>query len=50
VLGEGIFTQAERWEELRKNVLEAVQLHFDECESVGWVRLISDGGQLESLL
>lgn len=29
-LGEGIFTQAESWEELRKNVVEAVQLHFDE--------------------
>ncbi|MER3481827.1 MAG: 2-oxoisovalerate dehydrogenase [Meiothermus sp.] len=31
-LGGGIFTQAESWEELRKNALEAVHLHFDEGE------------------
>jgi predicted RNase H-like HicB family nuclease len=29
-LGRAIFTQAETWEELRRNVLEAVSLHFEE--------------------
>jgi len=29
-LGYGIFTEAETWEELRKNVLEAVAVHFEE--------------------
>jgi predicted RNase H-like HicB family nuclease len=29
-LGFGIFTQAETWEELRQNVLEAVSLHFED--------------------
>ncbi len=29
-LGHAIFTEAETWEELRKNVLEAVALHFEE--------------------
>ena len=29
-LGHGIFTQAETWEELRANVLEAVSLHFED--------------------
>ena len=29
-LGHGIFTQAETWDELRKNVLEAVSLHFED--------------------
>ena len=29
-LGHGIFTQAETWEELRANVLEAATLHFEE--------------------
>jgi predicted RNase H-like HicB family nuclease len=29
-LGHGIFTEAETWEELRKNVLEAVSLHFED--------------------
>jgi predicted RNase H-like HicB family nuclease len=28
-LGHAIFTQAETWEELRANVLEAVSLHFE---------------------
>jgi len=28
-LGHAIFTEAETWEELRKNVLEAVSLHFE---------------------
>ncbi len=28
-LGHSIFTQAETWEELRSNVLEAVSLHFE---------------------
>jgi hypothetical protein len=29
-LGHSIFTQAETWEELRANVLEATSLHFEE--------------------
>lgn len=30
-LGHGIFTEAETWEELRANVLEAVSLHFEDA-------------------
>jgi hypothetical protein len=29
-LGHAIFTEAETWEELRANVLEAAALHFEE--------------------
>jgi len=29
-LGHGIFTEAETWEELRANVLEATAAHFEE--------------------
>uniref|UniRef100_Q02C29 2-oxoisovalerate dehydrogenase, E1 component beta subunit n=1 Tax=Solibacter usitatus (strain Ellin6076) TaxID=234267 RepID=Q02C29_SOLUE len=29
-LGHAIFTEAETWEELRANILEAVSLHFEE--------------------
>jgi predicted RNase H-like HicB family nuclease len=29
-LGQAIFTEAETWEELRRNVLEAVSLHFED--------------------
>ena len=29
-LGHAIFTQAENWEELRANVLEATAVHFEE--------------------
>ena len=29
-LGHAIFTQAETWEELRDNVLEATSLHFED--------------------
>ena len=29
-LGHGIFTEAETWDELRANVLEAVSLHFED--------------------
>jgi predicted RNase H-like HicB family nuclease len=28
-LGQSIFTQAETWDELRQNVLEAVKVHFE---------------------
>jgi predicted RNase H-like HicB family nuclease len=31
-LGYAIFTEAETWEELRTNVLEAVALHFEDVE------------------
>jgi predicted RNase H-like HicB family nuclease len=30
-LGHSIFTEAESWEELRANVLEAVLLHFEDA-------------------
>jgi predicted RNase H-like HicB family nuclease len=29
-LGYAIFTEGETWEELRANVLEAVELHFED--------------------
>jgi predicted RNase H-like HicB family nuclease len=29
-LGHAIFTQADTWEELRANVLEATSLHFED--------------------
>ena len=29
-LGHAVFTEAETWEELRANVLEAVSLHFED--------------------
>ena len=32
-LGHAIFTEAETWEELRSNVLEAVSLHFEDTSS-----------------
>ncbi len=31
-LGHAIFTQAETWNELRANVLEATSLHFEDSE------------------
>jgi hypothetical protein len=31
-LGHSIFTEAETWDELRVNVLEAVSLHFEDQE------------------
>ena len=33
-LGHGIFTEAESWDELRANVLEAVWLHFEDAATV----------------
>ncbi len=30
-LGQAIFTEAETWQELRDNVLEATSLHFDDA-------------------
>jgi hypothetical protein len=32
-LGHGIFTEADTWDELRANVLEAVALHFEDPAS-----------------
>jgi predicted RNase H-like HicB family nuclease len=29
-LGHDIFTEAETWEELRHNVLEAISIHFED--------------------
>lgn len=31
-LGHSIFTEAETWEELRENIVEAVSLHFEDDE------------------
>ena len=31
-LGHAIFTQADSWDALRGNVLEAVSLHFEDAE------------------
>jgi hypothetical protein len=31
-LGHAIFTEAETWGELRRNVLEAVSLHFEDTQ------------------
>ena len=30
-LGHGIFIEAETWEELRENVLEAISVHFGDA-------------------
>jgi hypothetical protein len=30
-LGHGIFTEADTWEALRTNILEAVSLHFEDA-------------------
>lgn len=30
-VGQGIFTEADTWEELRANLLEAVSLHFEDA-------------------
>ncbi|MDX2267756.1 MAG: 2-phospho-L-lactate guanylyltransferase [Bryobacter sp.] len=32
-LGHSIFTQADSWEDLRANLLEAVALHFEDAEA-----------------
>jgi hypothetical protein len=32
-LGHGIFTEADNWDELRANVIEAVSLHFEDSET-----------------
>jgi predicted RNase H-like HicB family nuclease len=31
-LGHAIFTEADTWDELRANVLEAASLHFEDAE------------------
>jgi hypothetical protein len=31
-LGESIFTEADNWEELRENIVEAVSCHYDDEE------------------
>lgn len=38
-LGHSIFTQADSMEELRRNVREAVQCHFDQGKSPSVIRL-----------
>ena len=37
--GESVFTQAETLEELRRNVRDAVQCHFDEGKAPKIIRL-----------
>jgi predicted RNase H-like HicB family nuclease len=32
-LGHAIFTEGESWDELRSNVLEAVELHFEDRQA-----------------
>ena len=32
-LGHAIFTEAETWEDLRANLLDAVSLHFEDLEA-----------------
>ena len=40
-LGKPIFTQAETWDELRANVLEAIEVFFDTPEeSPNFVRVV----------
>jgi predicted RNase H-like HicB family nuclease len=31
--GDAIFTESESWDELRSNVLEAVELHFEDKQA-----------------
>ena len=38
-LGQSIVTQAETWDELRRNIREAVLCHFDEGQSPRVIRL-----------
>jgi hypothetical protein len=38
-LGESIFTEADDLEELRRNVREAVECHFEEAEAPKMIRL-----------
>jgi hypothetical protein len=33
-LGQSIFTQGDTWEDLRRNISEAVRVHFDEPNQV----------------
>jgi hypothetical protein len=45
-MGHGIFTEAENWDELRANVLEAVALHFEDAATrprLGQMRYVKDG-------
>lgn len=39
-LGASIFTQADTLEEIRSNVLEAVECHYDEPDRPKWVRIV----------
>ncbi len=32
-LGSAVFTEADTWEELRANIIEAVNLHFEDAPS-----------------
>jgi len=39
-LGASIFTQGDDVTQVRANILEAVECHFDEAERPKWVRII----------
>jgi hypothetical protein len=38
-LGEGIFTQGDSWDDLRRNVADAVEAYFFDQQKPGQVRL-----------
>jgi len=38
-VGESIFTEADTYSELKKNVIEAVKCHFEEEEKPAYIRL-----------
>ena len=38
-LGYAIFTEADRWEELRQAIRDAVRCHFDEAEQPDLIRM-----------
>src|SRR5580658_6636354 len=39
-LGASIFTQGDSLEDVRANIVEAVECHFDKPERPGWVRIL----------
>ncbi len=39
-LGASIYTQSDTIEEVKANLLEAVECHFDEPERPSWVRVL----------
>jgi len=39
-LGASIYTQGDTLEEVRSNIVEAVECHFDDADRPEWVRII----------